>query len=126
MRALSIQQPWAWLIARGYKPIENRNWSTDFRGRFLIHAGQRIDREGYAWVREHFPEIPLPALEDFQRGGFVGSATLVDVVTEHESPWFQGPKGFVLGGAQPLPFMPHKGALYFFEVQGSSFQWAKA
>ena len=35
---LSIRQPWAWLIAHGWKNIENRTWPTGYRGRFLIHA----------------------------------------------------------------------------------------
>ncbi len=37
---LSIRQPWAWLIVNGYKDIENRTWSTRFRGKVLIHAGK--------------------------------------------------------------------------------------
>jgi len=40
MRALSVKQPWAWLIVNGYKKIENRNWPTSFRGRIYIHAGR--------------------------------------------------------------------------------------
>ena len=32
MKALSIQQPWAWLIAHGKKDVENRTWATAFRG----------------------------------------------------------------------------------------------
>ena len=39
MKALSIKQPWAWLICAGYKDIENRDWSTKFRGRIYVHAG---------------------------------------------------------------------------------------
>ncbi|WP_206002040.1 ASCH domain-containing protein [Paraburkholderia aromaticivorans] len=42
MKALSIRQPWAWLIVKGHKDIENRTWSTRFRGRVLIHAGARL------------------------------------------------------------------------------------
>lgn len=38
MKALSIRQPWAWLIANGYKDIENRSWRTNYRGPVLIHA----------------------------------------------------------------------------------------
>lgn len=30
--AISIRQPWAWLIANGFKDIENRDWATKFRG----------------------------------------------------------------------------------------------
>lgn len=40
MKALSIRQPWAWLIVHGGKDIENRSWHTKFRGRFLVHAAK--------------------------------------------------------------------------------------
>ena len=33
--ALSIRQPWAWLIVNGYKDIENRDWKTHYRGRWM-------------------------------------------------------------------------------------------
>lgn len=38
MKALSIKQPWASLIAHGIKDIENRTWRTHFRGKIYIHA----------------------------------------------------------------------------------------
>ena len=41
MKALSIKQPWASLIAHGIKDIENRNWKTHFRGRIYIHASAK-------------------------------------------------------------------------------------
>jgi hypothetical protein len=44
MKALSIKQPWAWLIVSGHKDIENRNCPTRFRGRLLVHAGKKVDR----------------------------------------------------------------------------------
>ena len=40
MKALSIRQPWAWLIVNGHKDIENRSWPTRFRGPVLIHAAK--------------------------------------------------------------------------------------
>ncbi|WP_229215634.1 ASCH domain-containing protein [Duganella sp. CY15W] len=40
MKALSIRQPWAWLIVNGYKDIENRSWSTNVRGKVLVHASK--------------------------------------------------------------------------------------
>lgn len=38
MRALSVRQPWAELIAQGKKKIEYRSWKRDFRGDLLIVA----------------------------------------------------------------------------------------
>ena len=116
MKALSIRQPWAWLIARGFKPIENRTWNTRFRGRLLIHASKAFDKDGYEWVRDCFPEIALPLPEQFERGGIVGSAELYEVETASASPWFFGQFGFRLGKAEPLPFVPLAGKLGFFEA----------
>jgi hypothetical protein len=116
MKALSIQQPWAWLIVHGYKPVENRTWDTAVRGQIAVHAGKKFDAEGYAWVRETFPEIPMPAPEAFDRGGIVGAVTLVDVVQQMEDRFFFGPFGFKLAGAFPTQFAPFRGALGFFDV----------
>lgn len=38
MKVLSIQEPYATLIAEGYKKIETRSWKTNYRGDILIHA----------------------------------------------------------------------------------------
>ncbi len=40
MKALTITQPWASLIALGAKRIETRSWYTSFRGPFAIHAAK--------------------------------------------------------------------------------------
>ena len=36
MKALSVKQPWAWMIALGKKMIETRTWYTKYRGPILI------------------------------------------------------------------------------------------
>lgn len=124
MKALSIKQPWAYAIVHGTKPIENRSWPTRFRGPVFIHAGKqhesdeiegvlrRIAHEtGREW-KHLYPHYR----EHAQRGGIVGVASLIDCVTEHESPWFYGPYGFVLANARPMPLIPIRGQLGFFEV----------
>lgn len=126
--ALSIMQPWAWLIANGHKDIENRDWRYPprFRGRFLIHAGKTMDREmlddlimGVHPVTGQPLKDPLAAQLkagfDLPTGGIVGVATLVDVVPRSTSPWFVGKLGFVIRDAEPLPFIPCQGALGFFK-----------
>lgn len=45
MKALTIQQPWATLIALGEKRFETRSRRTNIRGRIAIHAGKTIDKE---------------------------------------------------------------------------------
>lgn len=114
MKAISIQQPWAWLIVNGFKDIENRDWPTRFRGRISIHAGKKFDKEGYEWVKSEFPEIPLPAPHEFDRGGLVGAATIIDCVTESSSPWFFGQYGFVIADATPSPLAHCRGQLGIF------------
>ena len=47
MRAITIWQPWAWAIAEGYKPVENRTWRPPFQqGEYVaIHAGKHKPHE---------------------------------------------------------------------------------
>jgi hypothetical protein len=117
VKALSLRQPWAWLAAEGIKDVENRTWATRFRGEFLIHAAKTFDRAAYERLL-HEAQVVLPAPGEFERGGIVGAAELVDCVTHHDSPWFWGPYGFVLRRARPLPFHPLRGLPGFFPVSG--------
>lgn len=110
--ALSIQQPWAWLIVHGLKDVENRRWFTNVRGWIGLHASRSIDVEGLEWVAERYPDLRLPG--EYQLGGIVGRAVLEDCVDWHPSPWFVGPHGFVLSRAEPLDFRPCRGKLGFF------------
>lgn len=43
MKCLSLKQPFAELLATGKKTVELRNWNTNFRGEFVIHASRSID-----------------------------------------------------------------------------------
>lgn len=123
--AISLQEPWAWLIVRGIKDIENRSWFTHFRGRVLIHASKTFDRRGYEWLRAGpsplitytFPD-GFPSPESFKptMGGIVGEVSIVDCVTSSPSPWFFGEYGFVLERPKMLPFLPYRGKLGFFPV----------
>lgn len=115
--ALSIRQPWAWLIVNGHKDIENRTWSTKHRGLFLVHAPQKMDQDALeAWRDGHcWRHIPMPQLDMLHLGGVVGRADLLQVVQNDPSSWFQGPFGFVLGNAVAMPFRPcigHRGHLF--------------
>ena len=47
MKALTIQQPWAWAIAWGYKTVENRSRPvSSYRGQLAVHAGKKLDPAG--------------------------------------------------------------------------------
>ncbi|ETT30703.1 hypothetical protein C161_27403 [Paenibacillus sp. FSL R5-192] len=59
MKAITIIQPWATLIAIGAKQYETRSWPTKHRGEIAIHAGKKIDTEA---CKE--PEI-RKALEEY-------------------------------------------------------------
>ena len=96
--ALSIKQPWAWLILHAGKDIENRTWRTRYRGPLLIHAGKSIDA---AYRREDCDGM------DF--GGIVGVVDLLDCVEASDSRWFTGPVGWVLGNPRDLPFLASRG-----------------
>lgn len=41
MKALTLHEPWASLVAHGYKAIETRSWRTRYRGPLAIHASKR-------------------------------------------------------------------------------------
>lgn len=112
-RALSIQQPWAWLITNGLKDIENRDWPTSFRGRIVVHAGKKIDKDAYLNLSADGHE--LPPMHALWVGGFVGEVEICGCVQASESKWFCGPHGFQL--REPLAYsemIPAKGKLGFF------------
>ncbi|MBV4496412.1 ASCH domain-containing protein [Pseudomonas sp. SWRI12] len=123
MKALSIRQPWAWLIIHGGKDVENRSRHTKLRGRFLVHASKGMTRAEYVEALEvgvKGADIEVlrnfPMFEDLQRGGIVGSVELVDSLDSSDSPWYMGQKALLLREPKPLPFTPLKGRLGFFEV----------
>lgn len=108
MKAISIKQPWAYLILEHGKDIENRKWKTKVRGRVLIHASKQVDEE--AMKLFHLENTYLPT------GCIVGSVEIMDCVTKSTSRWFSGPFGFVLKHPQKLTPFKYKGQLNFFNV----------
>ena len=124
--ALSIRNPWPYSILHHDKDIENRSWRTPVRGRVLIHASSarptKQDMNDWRHLLDHmvidYPDIHA---KDFPAGGFVGSVEIVDCVTDSRSPWFFGPYGFVLRDPRPLPFMPYRGSLGFFDLPEGVF-----
>jgi len=83
-KAISIKQPWAYLIAYGIKDIENRTWKTNFRGRVLIHVGaKKID---YNPVRIHF-SMTIHDYKLLHRSAIIGSVEIVDCIQNSQSGW---------------------------------------
>lgn len=125
MRALSIRQPWAWLIVNGHKDVENRSWSTELRGQVLIHAGKEIDKQAHLDLMRGIHPVTgrptklslmyPPALgRDVETGGIVGVAEIHGCVTRSDSEWFAGPYGFLMRHRRALPFQRCAGQLGFF------------
>ena len=129
MLALSVKQPWAWLIVHGLKDIENRTWPPGFRGRIYVHASKRFDYEGWGSLCRN-PRGRLDKVDPKDwaiiwaiitvnptLGAIIGEVDIVDCVAESDSPWFTGPYGFVL--RNPVAYecpIPWRGKQRFFEV----------
>ena len=119
MKIISVRQPWASLIVTGgknvrtgvveLKDVENRTWSTNYRGPVLVHASLRADAITPDEVERRFgvrlsSELPL--------GAVVGVTEIVDCVRPHPSKWYApGCYGFVLANSRPLSFVKWKGSL---------------
>lgn len=78
MKAITVWQPWATLIAIGAKEIETRSWATKHRGPVAIHAAKRP---------------PFPA-EQIDTGVIIASE--IDAYYGSASPWDELPRGVVL------------------------------
>lgn len=122
--ALSIRAPWWWLILHAGKRVENRGWSTKYRGPVLIHASSWFRLKEVEQVLDETAALVLaagqgrPPAEGFQfnGGAVVGRARIVDCVAASGSPWFFGPYGLVLEEVEPLPEpIPLRGRLGLFE-----------
>jgi len=115
MKALTLWQPWAFLIFRllRFKPqlraakrIETRSWKTDFRGRIAIHAAKfkKIEPDVYQQIKNAIKaagsdqvEVQLNYLEygipDYLFGAVIGTVEIIDCVpieqlygTEYDTP----------------------------------------
>lgn len=93
--AISVHQPWAWLIVNGYKDIENRSnppAATKSMQRIAIHAPQRKVTRGEfedfletvkKFKIKRYPQSP----EEFTYGAIVGTVFLVGAEKKSKSKW---------------------------------------
>jgi hypothetical protein len=103
MKAITIQQPWAWAVAMGHKRVENRTWRTSYRGPLLIHAGKSLERlaDGLKWLNDFGITTP----DEFIFGALIAQADLVDCVRVRQVRkmlFAQGPFCFILENVQPI------------------------
>lgn len=75
MKALSIKQPWAWMIAKGHKTIETRTWATKYRGDLLIAASKGKMTKV---MRESFEQRYPGKLKEILYGQALATCRLVD------------------------------------------------
>lgn len=111
MKAITLHQPWANLIADGYKTIETRGWPTNHRGLIAIHAGRKSADEGITSVARSLapiaPQIPVElwrAVHDgpFRLGAIVATACIVDCIRMDSSGgWAHDPIEHALGFYAP-------------------------
>jgi hypothetical protein len=131
MKALSLRQPWLWLVLHEDKHIENRKLWWSYRGPILLHAAKAMTKKDYEdaerFVREQVDtKLKLPAFEDpaYLRGGIVGRARITDAFRPCEDdgwtcdrPWhMHDQNGYVLEDVEVLPFVAMPGRLGLFEV----------
>ena len=76
MKVITIKQPWASLIAKGYKEYEFRTWKTKYRGDILIHAGKGIDKEALKRFEKYNLEYP--------QGCIIAKANITDCIPVDE------------------------------------------
>lgn len=118
VNCLSVQQPWANLLAMGRKTLEIRIWRSTYRGPLIICASKT--------PRGKWPQASLQfwGVTSMPRGVAVATCMLVDVRTFHRDDeadalcgWEPDHYAFVLEHVQPIQPFPVKGALYIFGTE---------
>jgi len=110
MKALSIRQPYVYLILAGLKTIEYRSRKTHHRGPLLIHASQRLGSlDGL--TDEQLDALP----EEVAVGGFLGIVDLVDVTPDE----YGGYQYHLANPRKIKPIAAH-GRLNIFDVPDST------
>ena len=104
IKALSIKQPWADLIASGQKTIETRTWSTKYRGQLLIVSSAKPTgpRSGLALCTVRVTDCRPMTAED---------------ETAAQCPLYPGAWAWILTDVRPIEYLiPLKGRLGIYEV----------
>lgn len=133
--ALTVKQPWASLIAKGIKDVENREWFP-FRmliGRLIaIHAGSQLDMSAYPFVKDKgLLEACGSVLSEqklLPRGGIIAVAKLSLVEgPECLSPWYMGGFAWRLTEVVEIePMVQCRGNQGLWRVRGSSLDALRA
>lgn len=128
MKAISLWQPFASAIPYGFKHIETRHWSTNYRGELAIHAAKKDTPE----LREIARIGGIPFI--LPRGEVVAIVTLTDVlpsevfagiITETEryfGDYNPNRYGWILTNIRAIKPFPFKGGQGFFNIPDELFQ----
>ena len=93
---------WASLITCGEKDVENRTWTTRYRGVLAVHAGYRFDQDLQPWQGRIVARI-----DDFPQGAIIGVAELMEVVRDSSSRWAEPTcYHWVLANPRPIELIP--------------------
>nr|WP_276561890.1 ASCH domain-containing protein [Brevibacillus halotolerans] len=79
VKAITIHQPWATLIALGEKEFETRGWRTKYRGELAIHAGKKVDKD--ACKQEPFRSVLAKyglTADDLPTGAIVATCLITE------------------------------------------------
>lgn len=135
MKALTVRQPWASLIATGVKRVETRSWSTKHRGLLAIHAALGFNKEEQQFaltpcIRGKLTKAGVD--QELPRGGFVALVDLIDCIrVEKQQTAFETMRNFmpreaaefelqvgyfapgrymwILDNIRPIPYVPARG-----------------
>lgn len=139
MRALSLKQPFAWMVVHGGKSIENRPWHVSLRAPFLIHAASGMSPKYYLEAATYAAArgVIVPPPSDLLFGGVIGKARIVEcmcpglliVAAPADTDlkwWMRDQHGFVLADIEPVPFFKVPGRQRWFDVPWAPAAAAKA
>jgi hypothetical protein len=104
MKAISIKQPWANMIASGEKTIETRTWCTGYRGPIVIVSSKspKIEPAGFALAVAHLVDCrPMTCADE--------TAACCRIYPKAQS--------WVLENIHRIPPFPVRGEIGLYEIE---------
>lgn len=127
VKAISIYQPWAQMLACGISQVENRNWTVEDRGTFLIAASsvkldwEKLDPAARGEYKKYQKLGILPDYDELPTNAIVGQADLVGIVNKCRLVGFNPAykHHFVVKNAKVLdePILNHQTGKKFYETE---------
>lgn len=120
MKAISLWNPWAFLMAVGAKKNETRSWGTGYRGPLAIHAAKKWNSELLEMCRQE-PFVSTLSMERPNQGG----SFFFDDMLENILHFGCIVAVVDLYDCQEIRFhnRPHGNELYFGDYTEGRFMW---